>query len=297
MQVEKLSESVFEMQGASASAPGTCGELVQGQFKNGDDFLVTLPIDLWSEVQVEVDTASSIVQGTPINKEKTRLAVRKTLDFLGYSKVGARFNVVSAIPEGKGMASSTADIVAACRATATALGLSLSPEEISSIAIEIEPSDGVMYPGVVCYNHRRGMLIESLGTLPQLNILAVDLGGWVDTLQFNQTPKEYSPEELDEIGQAYELVKAGIREQNLGIIGAAATLSARVNQRLLPKPHLETLIEISSKYGAYGVCVAHSGTIAGLLFEQGASDAFENASYEIWRQIDRTLIMYALQSL
>ena len=195
------------------------------------------------------------------------------------------------------MASSTADIVAACLATAQAVGRSLPPEEISQIAIGIEPSDGIMYPGVVCYNHRRGQLIESLGDLPPVDILAIDLGGWVDTLQFNQKPKNYSNEEIAEIRRAYNLVKSGIREQDLDKIGLAATMSARVNQRLLPKPHLETLIEISIEYGAYGVCVAHSGTIAGLIFEQGANQLLESARDEIWGRIDPTLIIYVLQSL
>ena len=297
MLLDRLSTHVFEARRVTASAPGTCGELVQGQFGNGEDFLVTIPVNIQSEVHLELDFDSPAIQSHPIRKDKAKRAVRKALDALGYSSVGAVFEVISDIPEGKGMASSTADIVAACYATAQALGRELSAEEISRIAIEIEPSDGVMYPGVVCYNHRRGELIESLGILPPLEILAVDLGGCVDTLQFNQIPKDYTVEELDTLQQAYELVKAGVQEDDLEKIGMAANMSARVNQRLLPKPHLETLIEISARYGAYGVCVAHSGTIAGLLFEPGERTEFEKARDAIWKQIDRTLIIYALQSL
>ena len=295
--VDRLSKPVYKAQSVSASSPGTCGELVQGQSVNGDDFLVTLPVNMWSEVRLELDFNSSAIQNFPASKDKARSAVRKTLDYLGYSTLGAKLYVSSEIPEGKGMASSTADIVAACRATAQTLGQELSPEEISSIAIEIEPSDGVMYPGVVCYNYRRGALIESLGKLPPIDILTLDLGGHVDTLRFNSIPKNYTAEELEILCQAYELVKAGIREQSLEIIGRAATMSARVNQRLLPKPHLEILIEISAKYNAFGVCIAHSGTVAGLLFEGGANESFENARDEIWRRINRTLVIYAMQSL
>ncbi|MBN1449463.1 MAG: hypothetical protein JW963_00460 [Anaerolineales bacterium] len=297
MQLEKLNASIFTTQRTSAYAPGACGELVQGQFENGDDFLVTLPVDLRAEVRVELDPTASLVQGTPIRKEKTRLAVRKMLDYLRYSNVGATFTVTSDIPEGKGMASSTADILAACRAVAQAVGQPLSPEEISRIAIEIEPSDGLMYPGVVCYNHRRGELLETLGALPPMDILAVDLGGYVDTLQFNRKPKDYTVDELDTLRQAYEFVKAGVHGRNLEEIGRAATLSARVNQRLLPKPYLDTLIALAAAHGAHGVCIAHSGTVAGLLFDRGANGAFENARDAIWCHIDPTLVIYALQSL
>jgi L-threonine kinase len=297
MQLDRLSRSMLELQGISASSTGTCGELVQGQFCNGDDFLVTLPVNMWSEICLELDFDSSAVQSMPASKEKAKLAVRKTLDHLGFPSLGAKFYVTSEIPEGKGMASSTADIVAACRATAQALGQDLSSEEISRIAISIEPSDGIMYPGVACYNHRRGELIEHLGNLPPTAILAVDLGGLVDTLCFNRIPKNYSAEELEMLAQAYELVRVGMCEQSLEKIGMAATMSAQVNQRLLPKPRLETLIEISAKYNAYGVCIAHSGTVAGLLFEQGKDESLENARDEIWGRIDRTAIIYVLQSL
>ena len=46
-----------------------------------------------------------------------------------------------------------------------------------------------------------------------------------------------------------------------------ATASARVNQRFLPKPSLPDLIELSRRLGGAGVQVAHSGTVAGLIFD------------------------------
>lgn len=94
---------------------------------------------------------------------------------------------------------------------------------------------------------------------------------------------------------AYELVKAGVRECSLESIGAAATLSARINQRLLPNPHLEFLIEIAEAYGAHGICAAHSGTIAGLLFDRGAA-AVESARDAIWQKTGSTLVVYTLHS-
>ncbi|WP_162240362.1 hypothetical protein [Nocardia arizonensis] len=46
-----------------------------------------------------------------------------------------------------------------------------------------------------------------------------------------------------------------------------ATASARLNQRFLEKPELETLVEIAAEHGAAGVQVAHSGSVAGVLFD------------------------------
>jgi len=297
MQLERTVIPVMKKRQAAASSPGTCGELVQGQFLTGEDFLVTFPVNLWSEVRLELDFTTPKIQCTPGDKYKTRLAVRKTLDFLEYPLYGAKIHIISDIPEGKGMASSTADIISACRATGEALGSTLTPEEISRIAIEIEPSDGLMYPGAVCYNHRRGRLIETLGVLPQIDILAVDLGNFVDTLQFNQIPKNYSVEELSRLEYAYDLVRSGIREKDLSKVGMATKISAQINQRLLPKPSLDALIEIADLCGAIGVCVAHSGAIVGLLFDQGKKEAIGKAKNMIWQRIAPMLMIYELRSM
>jgi len=241
--------------------------------------------------------ASADIQSLTLGKEKTQRAIRKALDYLGSSSYGATFSVNSEIPEGKGMASSTADIVAACRATAEALEQTLSPDEISRIAIEIEPSDGIMYPDVVAYNHRHGELIEAFGKLPPMKVLVLDLGGHIDTLEFNKRTKNYSAKELAKIKDAYELVKAGVQEQDPKKIGQAATMSAKINQRLLPKPRLYALIEIAAEFDAYGVCIAHSGTIAALLFDQDVELALDKARAAILKDIDPRIEMFSLQSI
>lgn len=246
-------------------AYGTCGELVQGRFKDGVDFLITLPINLQTEARVWLYPERTIVVKPP-GKVKTAQAARLALDVLGWPERGARITIASALPEGKGMASSTADIVATCRAIAAAVGSAFSPEQISAIARQIEPSDGVMHDGCVCYDHRRCLLLESLGPFPPATLLVADLGGRVDTVAFNRRPKSYTPTELDTLERAYDLAVAGIGQQRLSLLGQAATLSARTNQRLLPKPRLDSLLAVAKAYGAHGVCVAHSGTVAGLLF-------------------------------
>jgi L-threonine kinase len=266
-----------------ARVPGTCGELVQGQLTGGVDFLITLPVDLWSEVRVRLDE-SGRVEVTPPHKVKTRLAVRRALDALDLPGVGARVDVSSALPEGKGMASSTADVVAACRAAARAAGRTLTAGAISRIARGIEPSDGVMYPGSVAYNHRRCELIERLGPLPPFRVLIADPGGAVDTLAFNRRPKNYTPDEMTAIAQAYEWAAAGVRRGDRTLIGRAATLSALINQRILPKPHLAKLIAIARAHGAYGVNAAHSGTVTGLLFDP-AAEADAARAVEAVRQV------------
>ncbi len=284
------------MQGVGR-AFGTCGELVQGQFAPGEDFLVTLPVDLWSEVQVAVSMSSSTIVGNSSRKIKTGMAIRKALDYLGFPGWGASFYVKSDLPEGKGMASSSADIVAACRAVAVALNRPLSAEEISRIAVEIEPTDGVMYSNVVCYNHRQGRLLEVIGKMPPTRLLALDPGGQVDTVAFNRIPKDYTADEYRRIEQAYEWVKAGIRIHDPLKIGLGATLSAEVNQRILPKPYFERIVYLAREYGASGVCVSHSGTVLGLLFGWHEIPKIAAARQSILEDIDRRIKIFELPVL
>jgi L-threonine kinase len=274
---------------------GTCGELAQGQFSSGEDFLITLPVNLWSEIHVTLDADSNSVRGD-LQKQKTRLAIRKTLNALGFSTWGAAFYAQSELPEGKGMASSSADIVAACRAVSSALGVALSAEEISRIAIDIEPTDGVMYSGVVCYNHRQGRLLESFGDMPPARILILDTGNQVDTVAFNRIPKLYTRDEIQKIHRAYQLIKDGLQEKSLERIGLGATLSAEVNQRMLPKPHFEEILRVAKSHGASGVCAAHSGTVLGLLFARDEIHKMENARRSIL-EIDGSMNIFETQTL
>lgn len=292
---------------------GVCGELAQGQFDSGEDFLVTLPVDVWSEAQVTIDPASPEIRGdawndgllrnAPVSGQprescrKTSLAIRRALDCLGFPRWGAVFRLQSGLPEGKGMASSSADITAACRAVSAALNLPLTAEQISEIAISIEPTDGVMYAGVVCYNHRKGRLLETLGNIPPASLLVVDLGAQVDTVAFNQIPKNYTAAEREKIQRAYYLIRSGIRSQDLAQVGLGATLSAEVNQRLLPKPHFETIVRIAREQGASGVCAAHSGSVLGLLFAPRAAHRIPAAQQSICNAAGKNIHQFRTAAL
>ena len=254
-------------------APGACGELVQGQLENGHNFLVSLPIDLWSKAIVKIiaDSTSKEIHVFPRHKIKTQQALRIALNYLGYSQFMVDAQIISDIPEGKGLASSTADISAVCLALGDALDLEISPTFISNVARQIEPSDGTMFPDLVVYNHLNCELIEVLGQLPVFNVLIIDFGGEVDTLQYNQAQKLYTVKEKAEFQSALIQIKESIRTQDLFLLGQAAIQSGRINQRFLPKPRLEEIIDSVIKHGAYGVCVAHSGTVAGVIYDPAVS--------------------------
>ena len=55
-------------------------------------------------------------------------------------------------------------------------------------------------------------------------------------------------------------------------MGEAATLSAIASQMLLPKPDFDALLSLVEECGLYGVNVAHSGSVVGLMLDRQRHD-------------------------
>jgi uncharacterized protein involved in propanediol utilization len=249
-------------------ACGTFGELLQGVLPEcGSDFLVTLPIARGCTARFEVRTGSRRVTVYPAGKTKSRAAAEAMLRRYGNGHGGV-LTLRGDLSEGKGQASSSADLVATVRAVGAAIGITPSPAEIEALLRPIEPTDGVMYPGVVAFRHREVRLEAELGHLPPLTIVGVDEGGQVDTVGFNRLPKPFGARERREYGQLLTTIADAVGRGDLATVGAVATRSAVLNQRLRPKALLGNLITLSASIGALGVVAAHSGTILGLLLDE-----------------------------
>ena len=251
-----------------AEAPAACGELIQGQLNPGEDFLLSLPVDLWSKAEVHLTPSCACITCHPGHKTKSVKAVRSLLNHLGLNEWGAHIRIRSNIPEGKGMASSTADIRAVCEAAANALGIELNPHLLSSLAIHIEPSDSTLYAKPVIYNHRQGEALFELNPIPPMDVLLIDTGGTVDTLDYNHEHKHFKKNEFAQYHESLNMLSEGIKCKDPVLIGKAATQSAFLNQRFLHKPELPVLNELVKEFHVYGLCVAHSGTVIGLLLNE-----------------------------
>ena len=270
---------------AMARVPASCGELAQGML-DGNYFLVSCPIDMYSTATVEISPGSGRVMSPP-DAPKSRRAIELTLARSGRRDVDARLSLSSPIPRGKGMASSTADISASIAATAYAAcpGADISPDEIASIALRIEPSDSVMLPGISVLDHRHGSVMRSLGSPPTMRVVVLDFGGRVDTLAFNGVNRENALKGLEkEFAEALSQIEQGVKDGSASTIGAGATLSAIANQKLLYKPQLDTVLRLAKEVGAVGVNAAHSGTVLGMLFKDDI-ELTEYAVSHAWKTL------------
>ena len=241
------------------SSPGSCGEFIQG-YAEGSSFMVTCPIDRFSY-------AFSGFEGNgEALPPKALSAVEKTRAYVG-EETRVPLKLKSHILIGNGLASSTADISAACQAAALACGRKLSEREIAAIALSIEPSDATFFKGVVQFDYREGRLIREMGLCPAMQILVYDCGGEVDTMLFNSRNDLVDLQKSNEtkIKEALSLFKEGIRLQSLDLIGRAASMSSFANQKILYKKPLEDFYHLGLEQGGKGVICAHSGTVLGLI--------------------------------
>ncbi|MHB1652033.1 MAG: GHMP family kinase ATP-binding protein [Desulfitobacteriaceae bacterium] len=246
-----------------ARCPGTCGEWVQGA-KFGVPFLVDCPIDRYSEAIVEITAPGWEI---PSGKEKVGRALTLLCSENGIPQEG-KVSFVTELPIGKGMASSTADIVAAAAALWAAHGVSPESEALARLALRIEPSDSVMFPGITEISHVQGSYYKFLGPTVPAKFLALDWGGEVDTLHFNarQDLAGHYRRHEQEIRRALALVKKGIEEVDLERMVSGGMLSARCNLEINPKPFFAEFQSWVLRNSGFGVITAHSGTLLAGVF-------------------------------
>ena len=262
----------------AASAPATCGELAQGLL-DGTPVMATCPIDLFSTATVELSEGTGRVRG-PSGSPKASCAVGLALTFLGRGDLDARLRLESLIPRKKGMASSTADIAAAIGATAAALNTEILVRRQAELALAVEPSDGIMFPGIALFDHRGGQVARSLGDPPDMRVLALEFKGVVDTESFNAVDRRAElHRQAARFREALDLIIKGLESGDVELIGGGATQSALAHQAILLKPQLPAVLALKQAAGAVGVNVAHSGTVMGLLFA-GDSDRIAWAADE-----------------
>jgi len=252
----------------AGTAFGTFGELLQGTLPDGTDFLVTMPINRCTTAWFRLEPDGPL-RVFPSDKLKSYALARAMLGDAGGTLV-----IDGDLPVGKGLASSSADLVATARAIGGALGISTTPEAVEDLLRAIEPTDGVMYAGVVAFEHRAVRLRHFLGVLPPLTVVAVDEGGEVDTIAFNRAPKPFSARERREYARLLKLIGEAVRDRDLVAVGCIATRSAELNQRLNHKRHLAEMSRVCAEEGGLGVICAHSGTMTGILLadEQSGHD-------------------------
>ena len=250
-----------------AEAIGHAGEVLQGAVRLGDavePFLVTLPAPLFQSAAAVRGANGWSVH--PDWKTKALRAAQLACETWRQPSPLEIF-IDSEIPVARGCGSSTADCVAVIRAVADMLGKPATDalsHEIAGLARLAETaSDSTMFDcEPLAFLPRRGEVLRRFHfDWPAMHVSVVDLGGpAVDTIDCPMPT--YSEDELNEFAWLLDELSNGHTAE---CIGWVASRSAAIHQRHRAHPAFDQLHKTAMKSGAFGVALAHSGTIAAVL--------------------------------
>ncbi len=253
------------------------GELLQGVLPGQRKFLVNLRIRSGSRVKVQLTSPTySAEKEAQIavsyqSYPKSYKLLRNVLSDLG-SHNDCLIEIDSNVPVGKGLSSSTADMVAAIRGLAEAASVSFREDYIGRVITEIEPNDGLQYHGTSAYHHTTGQLIDRVDWVPPFRILGVDFGGIVDTVTFNQQKITFNAEQMARYQELLHAVLAALREHDARAVAEIASESTRMWQHYRPREEMDRMFELQAETGGMGVVNTHSGTYLGLLYDPARTD-------------------------
>ena len=262
-QAHRAAQTVY-----SGVCHGTLGELLQGPFIRTDGLhiaIISLPIRRYSWAHFMPGEHSDLDEDFA-TKPKSRRALEIYQSLCGRSMPPGRWTYDSELLQGKGMASSTADIVATIRCLDAVFRHHSSPDVISAILRDIERSDSVFLEGHALYLSARQEVVHHFTANPRFHLCYIDEGEPVDTEALAPALlAHYDRYRADYLANLDTAVRA-FSEANLLDICRCATRSAILGQQVLPKRTLDPLLSQQPRYKADGVVVAHTGSLVGYLY-------------------------------
>ncbi|MBN6046169.1 L-threonine kinase [Citrobacter sp. ku-bf4] len=254
---------------AVAQCPASCGELIQGWIM-GSEKLVSCPVDWYSTV--EVSTGSPLADERPLSRAMVNRLLEHW-DYPAHLSQDIRVSIHSTIPIAKGMASSTADIAATAVATAQHLGHQLDESTLAQLCVSLEPTDSTVFQQLTLFDHNDASTQIACDAQPALDLLVLESPQTLRTADYHRIPRQAGLHAgAPALKRAWEKVQEACAQQNPYRMGEAATLSAIASQMLLPKPDFDALLSLVEECDLYGVNVAHSGSVVGLMLDRQRHD-------------------------
>ncbi len=238
------------------------GELMQGILPDRSPFLVSgLPSRLFfSEATIDVDAIVSARRTylPPKAQLALDLFARRNYRPIALPPIRLRSN----IPPGKGLSSSSADILSVLYLANDFCEAGLTDEDIYSLATRVEPTDPCLSDEIVVFRQHTGAAEGSL-RLPPLTMLYFDAAPeqQVDTLSLR---RHYDHKASGFFQSLLHRFLQAAERGNYPALFDCITHSALYNQTVMPLPRFEEYHRLAIRMQS-GLMIAHSGTIMGLL--------------------------------
>ncbi|MCE0495652.1 GHMP family kinase ATP-binding protein [Vibrio salinus] len=248
-----------------AQCPGTCGELLQG-WMMGSEKLISCPINRFSRIRIEDGRQDSCLP--PLIEQTIQLTLQHLGVDLAYRHT-LNIHHSSDLPVAKGYASSTADMSATVVALSRYFKHTIAPGKIAELTTRIEPSDGVMFKGLALFEHTSGHLYQQYTLKSFPSILVLEPERTVLTRDFhNISRKKQLITSQPSLNEALSLFEQGIKSSDINKIGHATTVSAQAHQKISANPLFSQIEKCCENNDLPGLCIAHSGSIIGLIYEE-----------------------------
>jgi uncharacterized protein involved in propanediol utilization len=250
---------------------GKVGEWIQGVDQTGNPIVYSLAVTkspFQTRVVVQRSEALSVVieSEKPQDHGKTRRAILALADAYGFTHdCNYRIVIDGSPPRGKGLGSSSIDIASALLGVSKQRALNLTRTDLYKVMCKVERSDYLFEPqSIVAANPLDGSH-GFIARAPDCCILAWD----------TEPEKTIETEALGHLDQSRRLFESEYRDLfamigtgDTSLILQAATRSAEINNRLLPKAGFETVLKLVKKSSDIGLVAAHTGTWLGLILPQ-----------------------------
>lgn len=273
---------------AQGRCHGTLGELLQGPVLHRGKLeigLISLPLPRYSQLRFQPGAADGGEHGLA-HRPLCRAAVALYLQQHGLSLPPGRWFHHSELLPGKGMASSTADLVAAIRCLDQLFGRVSSLHEIIAVLRPLERSDSVFLDHYALYLSERQLLLQRFAHAPRLHACYADEGGTVATAAVTAALQIHYAAQRGAYQRNLEQMLAAFAAGDDAAIAHCAGVSAALGQDVLPKRHLADLQRQQPRFGAAGIVVAHTGSLVGYLFLQPPPAALRGELAAFFRDLD-----------
>lgn len=186
---------------------------------------------------------------------------------------GLHISFDSTIPVSKGLASSTADIAATALATARHLGETLDETTIANLCVRLEPTDSTVFHQLTLFDHQTAATQISYDWQPCVDILLLESPNTLNTEDYHRRHRLPALQaSAPSLMQAWQLFTQAAEHHDYALLGQSTTLSAKASQHLVVKPDFSTLLDLVEDLDLYGLNVAHSGSVVGLLLDRQRHD-------------------------
>jgi L-threonine kinase len=231
---------------------------MQGFLPDASSFLVSgLPSRLFfSEAVLQPG-------GTPhILPPKARQALDLFLHTYAGNIEGCTIRLQSNIPPGKGLSSSSTDILSVLHVVNDYLQTDRSPDDLYRIAASVEPTDPCLSNDIVVFRQQEGIVDQCI-SLPPMTVLYFDAepGRLINTLDVQRPWSAGAGQFFDWLLRRF--LQAAETGDYVNLFDSI-TYSAEYNQTVIALPRFAEYYQLAQQTKS-GLMVAHSGTIVGLL--------------------------------